>query len=58
MIATLLFSPRATLSRILGVMSLPYVTNPSTDTGKYMANTLMYAQKTDNGNLDAFFMSV
>lgn len=53
-----LWSLCPTLSRILGLISLPYARKPSTDTGKYMEITPMYAQKTDSGNLDAFLMSV
>ena len=53
-----LWSLCPTLSRILGLTSLPYARKPSTDTGKYMEITPMYAQKTDSGNLDALLMSV
>lgn len=53
-----LWSLCPTLSRILGLTSLPYARKPSTDTGKYMEITPMYAQNTERGNLDAFLMSV
>ena len=39
-------------------MSLPYTTKPKTVTGRYMVITTAYAQITDRGNLDDFFMSV
>lgn len=46
------------LTRMFGSMSLPYVTKPRMETGKYIPITAMYANTTDTGNLEDLFMSV
>lgn len=47
-----------TLSRMFDVMFLPYATKPRIETGRYMLTTPTYAQNTEIGNLEHFFMSV